>query len=289
MEQHTIDVVEREHQQEKCIEVTDHIWLQMKSNTPRAIEPLPDEPCIFRVHKGLHHVNEKAYTPMLVSIGPYHHGHPKLLPMEKHKECYLELLLQRNNQRKEEYLDSMKKLEERARKYYASPIDHLNSDEFVKMMLNDACLVIEFLVGIHEYFLVRHQHQLRQQGQRLQGVSDNTIVKVSWMRMHICHDLMLLENQLPFFVLSEFYSMSCRRTKIQTRNIPPSLSLLSILSIRCYQEETKSNLKIDISMKASIFLTWYIMFVILVSQSMQSTPPPGPIRKLAQRTLCDRA
>ncbi|GMP86433.1 hypothetical protein CsSME_00039215 [Camellia sinensis var. sinensis] len=162
MEQHTIDIVEREQQQEKCIEVTDHIWLQIKSNTP----------CIFGVHEGLRHVNEKAYTPMLVSTGPYHHGHPKLLPMEKHKERYLELLLQRNNQRKE-YLDSMKKLEERARKYYANPIDHLNSDEFVKMMLNDACFVIEFLVGIHEYFLVKHQHQLRQQGQRLQGVSDN--------------------------------------------------------------------------------------------------------------------
>ncbi|CAL5423063.1 unnamed protein product [Camellia sinensis] len=102
MEQHTIDIVEREHQQEKCIEVTDHIWLQMQSNTPRAIEPLPDEPCIFRVHEGLRHVNEKAYTPML---------------------------------RKEEYLDSMKKLEERARKYYANPIDHLNSDEFVKMIM----------------------------------------------------------------------------------------------------------------------------------------------------------
>ncbi|KAI7996269.1 UPF0481 protein [Camellia lanceoleosa] len=144
MEQHTIDIVEREHQQEKCIEVTDHIWLKMKSKTPRAIEPLPDEPCIFRVHEGLHHVNETVYTPMLVSTGPYHHGHPKLLPMEKHKECYLELLLQRNNQRKEDYLDSMKKLEERACKYYANPIDHLNSDEFMKMMLNDAWFVIEF-------------------------------------------------------------------------------------------------------------------------------------------------
>ncbi|KAI7997849.1 UPF0481 protein [Camellia lanceoleosa] len=100
----------------------------MKSNTPRAIEPLLDEPCIFRVHKGLRYVNEKAYTPMLVSIGHYHHGHPKLPPMEKHKECYLELLLQRNNQRREEYLDSMKKLEKRARKYYANPIDRREND-----------------------------------------------------------------------------------------------------------------------------------------------------------------
>ncbi|THG15988.1 hypothetical protein TEA_010755 [Camellia sinensis var. sinensis] len=119
----------------------------------------------------------------------------------------------------------MKKLEERARKYYANPIDHLNSDEFVKMMLNDACFVIEFLVGVHEYFLVKHQHQLRQEGQQLCHVIDNTIVKVSWMRMHICQDLILFENQLPFFVLSEFYSMSCRRTENPNQKHPTLIEL----------------------------------------------------------------
>ncbi|XP_028066188.1 UPF0481 protein At3g47200-like [Camellia sinensis] len=275
MEQHTIDIVEREHQQEKWIEVTDHIRLQMKSNTPRANEPLPDEPCIFRVHEGLCHVNEKAYTPMLVSIGPYHHGHPKLLPMEKHKEHYFELLLQRNNQRNEEYLDSMKKLEERARKYYANPTDHLNSGEFVKMMLNDACFVIEFLVGIHEYFLVKHQHQLRQEGQQLCHVSDNTIVKVSWMRMHICQDLILLENQLPFFVLSEFYSMSCRRTENPNQKHPTLIELAKYPITCMLPRRDKIQFENRHFNESKHFLDLVQMFVIiLVSQSMQSTPPP---------------
>ncbi|KAL7169274.1 hypothetical protein ACSBR2_034339 [Camellia fascicularis] len=53
--------------------------------------------CIFRVHEGLRHANEKAYTTKLVSIGPHHHGQPKLLAMKKRKERYLESLLQHNN------------------------------------------------------------------------------------------------------------------------------------------------------------------------------------------------
>ncbi|GMP86423.1 hypothetical protein CsSME_00039205 [Camellia sinensis var. sinensis] len=53
--------------------------------------------CIFRVHEGLCHANEKAYATKLVSIRPHHHGQPKLLAMQKHKERYLESLLQHNN------------------------------------------------------------------------------------------------------------------------------------------------------------------------------------------------
>ncbi|GMP86430.1 hypothetical protein CsSME_00039212 [Camellia sinensis var. sinensis] len=35
--------------------------------------------CIFRVHEGMRNVNEKAYTPILISIGPYHRGQPNYL------------------------------------------------------------------------------------------------------------------------------------------------------------------------------------------------------------------
>ncbi|KAI7996631.1 UPF0481 protein [Camellia lanceoleosa] len=186
-------------------------------------EALADEAaCIFRVHEGLCNANEKAYTPILISIGPYHRGQPKLLAMEKCKDHYLELLLQRNNNlRKEDYLDSMKKLEERARKCYADPVDHLDSDEFVKMMLYDACFVIEFLFGLYEFFVVEDKHQQSHVGDE---------VKVSWKMIQICRDLMLLENQLPFFVISEFYDMSyCMGvTQNPNRNHPDPTSTLTL-------------------------------------------------------------
>ncbi|GMP86421.1 hypothetical protein CsSME_00039204 [Camellia sinensis var. sinensis] len=158
-----------------------------------------EPPCIFRVHEELRNVNINAYTPRLVSIGPYHRGQPKLLAMEKHKERYLELVLQRTNQTQEYYLDSMKKLEERARKYYADPVD-LDSDKFVKMMLYDACFILQFL-----FLVIQSDAKYqRQQGQQSQDVGHDydPIVNTSWMRAHICCDLMRLENQLPFFMLA---------------------------------------------------------------------------------------
>ncbi|KAL7169220.1 hypothetical protein ACSBR2_034292 [Camellia fascicularis] len=176
-------------------------------------EALADEvPCIFRVHQGLRNANEKAYTPILVSIGPYHHGDDKLLPMEKYKKRYLELLLQRNkHQTIEDYLGFMTTLEGRARKYYADPVDHLDSNEFVKMMLYDACFVLHFLRDVFESY---------QQGQQSQDVGHdyNPIVKASWMRAQICSDLMLLENQIPFFVVFEFYYMSYGLTRTRNPN-----------------------------------------------------------------------
>jgi hypothetical protein len=60
--------------------------------------------CIYRVPKQLRKVNEEAYTPKLVSIGPFHHIHRKsdkekykldLKDMEEHKLKYLDDFLKR--------------------------------------------------------------------------------------------------------------------------------------------------------------------------------------------------
>ncbi|KAI7996270.1 UPF0481 protein [Camellia lanceoleosa] len=191
--------------------------MEQQQHTIVDIEEREASPCIFRVHQGLRNANEKAYTPILVSIGPYHHGDDKLLPMEKYKKRYLELLLQRNkHQTIEDYLGFMTTLEGRARMHYADPV-HLDSNKFVKMMLYDACFVLHFLRDVFESNRVKHQHQQGQQSQDV-GHDYNPIVKTSWMRAQICRDLMLLENQLPFFVIFKFYDMSYGLTRTRNPN-----------------------------------------------------------------------
>ncbi|KAA8546381.1 hypothetical protein F0562_002880 [Nyssa sinensis] len=190
----------------------------------RHLPSLLPEACIFRVHHGLRRVNADAYTPMLVSLGPYHHGNPKLRAMEEHKLRYLHSLLKRNGEESaERYLLLMEKLEDRARKFYAEPIC-LMRDNFVEMMLLDACFIIEFL---REYLRNILSEELRNK--------DDPIFKSHWMPIQILRDMMLLENQLPFFVLSELFDMTqipnSHTTLLQLSMIPMFQTLPAPLSL----------------------------------------------------------
>ena len=91
----------------------------------------PSECCIFRVHKQLRGVSEKAYEPEIVAIGPYHRGKSNLQMMEEHKVRYLQLLLQRKNESNaERYVNSIRSLEQDARRCYAEKIN-INSNKMV--------------------------------------------------------------------------------------------------------------------------------------------------------------
>ncbi|KDP22061.1 hypothetical protein JCGZ_25892 [Jatropha curcas] len=59
----------------------------------------------------LRDLNEKAYTPQLVSIGPYHHGRKELKPMEEHKRRYLQYFPERSkmNNAEEVYVEELAK------------------------------------------------------------------------------------------------------------------------------------------------------------------------------------
>jgi hypothetical protein len=126
------------------VDGADHVSIRIHEKLV-GLTPNAPECCIFRVHTQLRKVNEKAYEPQLLAIGPYHRGKDDLRLMEEHKLRYLQLLLQRRNESSvETYIKAMRELEERAREFYAEPIS-LTSDEFVEMMLLDGFFIIELL------------------------------------------------------------------------------------------------------------------------------------------------
>ncbi|KAJ7962056.1 hypothetical protein O6P43_017333 [Quillaja saponaria] len=45
-----------------------------------------DDLCIYRVPPNLGQVNVKAYTPQLISIGPFRHGNPQFKAVETKRE-----------------------------------------------------------------------------------------------------------------------------------------------------------------------------------------------------------
>ncbi|KAK9280960.1 hypothetical protein L1049_003851 [Liquidambar formosana] len=143
-----------------------------------------------------HEVNLEAYAPKLVSIGPYYHRNHNLRAMDQHKLWYLRSLLGRkkDNTTLERYISGLNKLQIEARSCYADSIS-LNEDEFVEMMLLDGCFIIEFVRNGYLKYVCSE-------------AIDDPIFKANGMEYQIRRDIMLLENQLPHFVLSKLYDMT---------------------------------------------------------------------------------
>ncbi|KAG7995588.1 hypothetical protein I3843_01G117200 [Carya illinoinensis] len=166
-----------------------------------------EQPCIFKVHEQLLKVNKEAYKPVLLAIGPYN-DHATVVQgiMEKHKLRYLKQMLGRSKEHSlKDYIEALRKLEDRARKCYADAECIIqNTDEFVEMMLLDGCFIIELL---HKWEMLLHKWEM---SDRLRDEHD-PIFRLDWMFAGIIRDLMLFENQLPYFVLEKLFEMSANR------------------------------------------------------------------------------
>ncbi|OAY55411.1 hypothetical protein MANES_03G151900v8 [Manihot esculenta] len=154
---------------------------------------------IFKVPKELKSVNEEAYEPQLIAIGPYHHGKNHLLAMENHKIQYLQSFLKRSAQDISRYVQIIRNLEERARKCYTEPLS-FTSDEFIEMMLIDGCFLIELMCKIT--------------WENDSILFEDPILGFDHMLIRLRLDLLLVENQLPFFILGEL---------LVTSNLIPNL------------------------------------------------------------------
>ncbi|KAJ4722904.1 hypothetical protein OWV82_006336 [Melia azedarach] len=167
----------------------------------RGLSPTQPECSIFRVPDQLRKINEKAYEPEMLAIGPYHRGKDHLIVIEEYKTRYLHKLLQRRTDISlSDYVMAMRASEERARKCYGGLIN-MDKDEFVEMMLLDGCFIVE---------VIRKNYI-----QELREV-DDPIFKLGWMLPFIARDMLLLENQLPFFVLRKLFSMTDMPNNNQT-------------------------------------------------------------------------
>ncbi|XVF38956.1 hypothetical protein REPUB_Repub20aG0147600 [Reevesia pubescens] len=148
---------------------------------------------IFKVPHQLRRINEKAYEPQFISIGPDHRGKDHLKAMETHKLHYLKMHLQRRNESVGRYVDAMRALEDRARNCYVDAVDDVSPEAFVEMMILDGCFIVELIARYVE-------KELRDE--------NDDLFKLNSITVKIMHDLLLLENQLPFFVLLKLIGMS---------------------------------------------------------------------------------
>ena len=141
--------------------------------------------------------NEAIYTPQEVSIGPIHDGKKNLQPMNTQKRIYLKAFYNRVGETRhqrvkflDEIQNTIEKEEENIRQCYEDGSHEVaESDRFVKMVLWDAVFILEYL--------------LRNKDSKQYG--DDSLLSRSGLRFRIRQDLLLLENQLPFFILEKLY------------------------------------------------------------------------------------
>ncbi|KAL5122867.1 UPF0481 protein [Glycine soja] len=174
-----------------------HLETQL-TNMLRKVDPEItelNEKCIYRVPEKFRRVNPKAYTPRVVSIGPFHNprysnGGDNLKLMEERKLKYLEKFLNRNKHlsMKGLFLRLIEK-EKQIRGYYAEPVSY-SSDDFLTMILVDACFIIEHFLRYYTGLTLTERDTLSE----------------PCLLSDIYHDMILLENQLPFFVLEDIFN-----------------------------------------------------------------------------------
>ncbi|XP_028074577.1 UPF0481 protein At3g47200-like [Camellia sinensis] len=163
--------------------------------------------CIYRVPKEIRKQKESAYTPRFVSIGPLHSKDQHILnsPVQHLKRSYANALfgrisskeggseVEKLNKSKEVLMECVRKMRkslDTAKKCYAEEAEDVLD---VEMLVIDGCFILELLYKLTD----------KESDKRNDPIFGNSL-----MRIYVQHDLLLLENQLPFFVLNELFDLT---------------------------------------------------------------------------------
>ncbi|GMN57187.1 hypothetical protein TIFTF001_026297 [Ficus carica] len=162
--------------------------------------------CIFKVPNILKRRNPNAYAPDAFSIGPYHYGEEHLQATQKIKLMYLHDLISGFPGTDPKTMlrtltGAISTVEQEARDCYADPIDSIGKDELVKILVLDGCFLIEL-------FRKNADKNLRK--------DDDPVFTTGCMLEFLGHDMMLLENQIPWLVLELLFKITCRKPQDRT-------------------------------------------------------------------------
>ncbi|XP_049391727.1 putative UPF0481 protein At3g02645 [Solanum stenotomum] len=163
---------------------------------------------IFKVNVRLRESNPDAYTPKIVSIGPYHKKNPQLGPMEKYKLLYLRRFLKRREGVDvKSWIGILEEIKEVVLRRYDN-IENVDTDEFCKMLLLDGCFVVEFIRECSEIY----------------PEEENKIIDfVDYKYNQLLRDLLLLENQLPFFIHKILHLMTAKTDELPLEKLAITL------------------------------------------------------------------
>ncbi|KAJ6878231.1 hypothetical protein NC651_030848 [Populus alba x Populus x berolinensis] len=201
-------------------------WLDGIMETIDNLSPVSNW-SIWKVPDSLRTVNDDAYNPHIISIGPLHKGKHKLQSMEVHKLYYMRSLLQRTpdlHETLKSSAEAIKEFEETVLACYAEPIPYLIRSDLAEILLVDGCFMLELFIRYSNVDL---------------RVQDDPLFYSPWIILTLQRDLALLENQIPFFVLERLYSQVVESSTIgqSLRSGPHELALGFFKSVLYINDE----------------------------------------------------
>ncbi|KAF7052554.1 hypothetical protein CFC21_060638 [Triticum aestivum] len=149
--------------------------------------------------KNLH--NTKAYRPELVSLGPFHHGEPDLLPMEEHKRRAVVHLVKRSGRPLREFVNAVAEVTQQLQEAYKDLGAEWRGDDnrqrFVELMLTDGCFLVEAM----------RMDALRGKVQGDYAPNDPVFSQYGYLYLwlYIQSDMVVMENQLPLLLLHKLF------------------------------------------------------------------------------------
>ncbi|XP_072993718.1 UPF0481 protein At3g47200-like [Typha latifolia] len=204
--------------------------------------PLSELYTFSRVPAYIREKSKSYYEPKSIAIGPYHHGREHLEAMEKHKLRYLRDLLYRSTTKASlgDLLAKMSALEEPARRSYSESIE-LASNEFVEMMLLDACFIIELFLKLDE--------------------GSETLSNMGRLDFEfIDMDLLLLENQIPFFIIEHLSESVSGGGGAERGETPSIISLLyKHMNIGVQKKKTEPPPPPEIHHLLHLYYHWFVL------------------------------
>ncbi|MCL7036862.1 hypothetical protein MKW94_006451 [Papaver nudicaule] len=231
----TADVVDEEYTSIEMDEIAKTIKEKFRDTAPSRTSG-----CCFihRVPAKLHNRTQpSAYRPETFSFGPFHCGIQSLKVTQDLKLLYAHTLLTRKIKQNpgeeesaataatqtvklasstlvvegrwltlfEECVSSIKKIETKIRHCYSEPLD-LDSREFVTMMVIDGLFIIELFLSYYLRKFFRVDEDL---------VDADPLRCNNWLWIGVKRDLLLLENQLPLFVLEHLFDILVFKEKFE--------------------------------------------------------------------------
>ncbi|CAL5339506.1 unnamed protein product [Camellia sinensis] len=171
---------------------------------------------IFRVPTTISAFKPEAYTPQLMGLGPYHHFRSELYEMERYKlAAASRLQKQFKSLEFKQLVEKLAKFEHKVRACYHKYLD-VECDTLAWIMAIDGLFLLDFL-----------QNYLTHVKENISSTSTTAhLVDSSGRKLahgSILGDIMMLENQIPIFVLRAILSIQCSLPDVEDNLLPTML------------------------------------------------------------------